>query len=220
MINRKRKERKWGFTLIELLIVVAIIAILAAIAVPNFLAAQVRSKVSRVQSDMRSIVTAMESYMVDYNTYPYPWEKPDNPGDYGDQPAYTAGTALSTPVAYISNAWVRDPFSKTNTGVRESQYKYKNYIAMATGNSIKAEGKGWPKNCFGLISFGPDKIDDTRFGGYPYERQSKGGWKGPYDPTNGVRSPGDIFRCVPKAPKTYVIDTGRNLSPPEDPFGY
>lgn len=58
-----------GFTLIELLIVVAIIAILAAIAVPNFLEAQIRSKVSRSKNDMRSIATALEAYFVDNNTY-------------------------------------------------------------------------------------------------------------------------------------------------------
>ena len=59
-----------GFTLIELLIVVAIIAILAAIAVPNFLEAQTRSKVSRVRSDQRSMATAIETYYVDNNEYP------------------------------------------------------------------------------------------------------------------------------------------------------
>lgn len=59
-----------GFTLIELLIVVAIIAILAAIAVPNFLEAQTRSKVSRTLSDMRTIRTGLESYAVDNNKYP------------------------------------------------------------------------------------------------------------------------------------------------------
>jgi prepilin-type N-terminal cleavage/methylation domain-containing protein len=61
---------KKGFTLIELLIVVAIIAILAAIAVPNFLEAQVRAKVSRVKNDQRSLATGIESYYVDNNTYP------------------------------------------------------------------------------------------------------------------------------------------------------
>ena len=59
-----------AFTLIELLIVVAIIAILAAIAVPNFLEAQVRSKVSRAKADMRSVATALEAYRTDFNRYP------------------------------------------------------------------------------------------------------------------------------------------------------
>jgi len=66
------KQTTWsgvGF-LIQLLIIVAIIAILAAIAVPNFLEAQVRSKVSRVRSDLRSLATGIESYYVDWNTYP------------------------------------------------------------------------------------------------------------------------------------------------------
>ncbi|MGI8905501.1 MAG: type IV pilin protein [Candidatus Sumerlaeaceae bacterium] len=67
---RRHKYSRAGFTLIELLIVVAIIAILAAIAVPNFLEAQVRSKVSRCKADMRSIATAIESYVVDNNKYP------------------------------------------------------------------------------------------------------------------------------------------------------
>ena len=51
---------------------VAIIAILAAIAVPNFLEAQMRSKVARVKADMRTIATAVESYAIDCNgKYPY-----------------------------------------------------------------------------------------------------------------------------------------------------
>ena len=72
-----QRSRTRGFTLIELLIVVAIIAILAAIAVPNFLEAQVRSKVSRVKSDFRSLAVGIESYRVDHNTYP--WYDNDEP---------------------------------------------------------------------------------------------------------------------------------------------
>ncbi|HOE95113.1 MAG TPA: prepilin-type N-terminal cleavage/methylation domain-containing protein [Candidatus Sumerlaeota bacterium] len=69
LLQRARRDRL-AFTLIELLIVVAIIAILAAIAVPNFLEAQTRSKVARAQADLRSVKTALESYVVDNNEYP------------------------------------------------------------------------------------------------------------------------------------------------------
>jgi type II secretion system protein G len=59
-----------GFTLIELLIVVAIIGIIAAIAIPNLLNAIDRGKQKRTMADMRSIGTAVESYAIDNNFYP------------------------------------------------------------------------------------------------------------------------------------------------------
>ena len=66
MRNRNAK----GFTLIELLIVVAIIGIIAAIAIPNLLNAIDRGKQKRTMADMRSIGTAVESFAVDNNVYP------------------------------------------------------------------------------------------------------------------------------------------------------
>ena len=59
-----------GFTLIELLIVVAIIGIIAAIAIPNLLNAIDRGKQKRTMADIRSLGTAVESYAVDKNFYP------------------------------------------------------------------------------------------------------------------------------------------------------
>ncbi len=94
-----------AFTLIELLIVVAIIAILAAIAVPNFLEAQIRAKVSRTKGDMRTVATALESYSVDNNRYP-----PDYSHYYIDRIARKEHLQtfvgrlkyLTTPVAHLS----------------------------------------------------------------------------------------------------------------------
>ncbi len=103
-----------AFTLIELLIVVAIIGILAAIAVPNFLNAQIRAKVARTMSDMRSITNTLEMYHVDNSKYP---EGRANWTDFGLD-------RLTTPVAYMSTIPI-DPF------------------APQEGMSVAAGGYGW-----------------------------------------------------------------------------
>ena len=64
----KRNDK--GFTLIELLIVVAIIGIIAAIAIPNLLNAIDRGKQKRTMADLRSMGTAIEEYSIDNNFYP------------------------------------------------------------------------------------------------------------------------------------------------------
>lgn len=118
----KKLFRNSGFTLIELLIVVAIIAILAAIATPNFLEAQVRAKSARTLNDLRAQATAMESYMVDYGTYT---RDSDSSLDFLDvgpaamNPAHpdfgkcsNGALLLTTPVAYMSSL-LTDPFAST-----------------------------------------------------------------------------------------------------------
>jgi len=63
------KKRK-GFTLIELMIVIAIIIILAAIAIPNYLRMTDRARRSRVAGDFTALATANEAYLVDWGYYP------------------------------------------------------------------------------------------------------------------------------------------------------
>jgi len=65
-----KKRNHKGFTLIELLIVVAIIGIIVAIAIPNLLNAIQRAKQKRTMGDMRTAGTAAEAYAVDFNHYP------------------------------------------------------------------------------------------------------------------------------------------------------
>jgi len=65
----KKMQSKKGFTLIELMIVVAIIGILAAIAIPNFLRFQAKSKQSEAKSNLGGIFTAQTSYFSEYNGF-------------------------------------------------------------------------------------------------------------------------------------------------------
>lgn len=199
---------KGAFTLIELLIVVAIIAILAAIAVPNFLEAQVRSKVSRVKADQRTIATALESYMVDHNHYP---EEVSLSND-----GYLSTISLSrltTPVAYLSSlAAMVDVFNQQMlAGLREGfemgqPFLYANYEQFGTNRVFGPPTfKAW-----GLSSLGPDRALGPGIGliapyaaygeGIEYFMSGAGDNTFPdaldsvYDPTNGTTSGGDIMR--------------------------
>jgi prepilin-type N-terminal cleavage/methylation domain-containing protein len=62
---RKRQTKHQGFTLVEIMIVVAIIALLAAIAVPGFLRARKRSQASRILNDLRMIDGAVDQYAIE-----------------------------------------------------------------------------------------------------------------------------------------------------------
>jgi type II secretion system protein G len=179
-----------AFTLIELLIVVAIIGILAAIAVPNFMSAQIRAKVARAQSDMRSIVTALESYRVTNNVYPPDGDDLPNfsPMDFDSAARLRV---LTTPISFLSGL-PSDPFHTDyiefppETGIQllfpgkpPYTYIYSTYGSHA-GDQFQAPNKGKPDN-FGLSSLGPNQIFNA-FVGYPI----------PYDMSNGVMSNGDI----------------------------
>ena len=69
MLSKKSRSEK-GFTLIELLIVVAIIGILAAIAIPQFASYRQKAYNSAAQSDLKNFKTAMEAHYADHQQYP------------------------------------------------------------------------------------------------------------------------------------------------------
>lgn len=131
-----------GFTLIELLIVVAIIAILAAIAVPNFLEAQTRAKISRVKSDQRVVATAVEAYTVEWSVTPIGfWEskqwQPSNFGIGEDAAMIYIYAQMTTPIAYMTSAPL-DPFS-LGTKITHTGKETTNYLAakLYAYNSIR-----------------------------------------------------------------------------------
>ena len=166
-----------GFTLIELLIVVAIIAILAAIAVPNFLEAQCRAKVSRVKNDMRSISVAWEAYHVDWNTYPR-----DQDNDIRST-TQNGLKQVTTPVAYMTSLPM-DPFF-SNWGLLTTSDLYAPYYEIASAQAILE-----PYDCYCIMGVGTDHDDDFSSN----DAWPDGGSLMVYDPTNGTVSNGDIYR--------------------------
>lgn len=190
-----------GFTLIELLIVVAIIAVLAAIAVPNFLEAQTRAKVARMEAEMQTIATALESYHVDHNRYPKygHWQDKKLPTDV----MTFVPTVLTTPLSYLTTI-PNDIFPNARAGAGDIgagvfspvryYHNYQELYVFPDGTARMMQGghvADHYRQFYGrdgavvwqLFSRGPDQIENHGLA--------------IYDATNGTLSRGDIIRWGP-----------------------
>jgi len=181
MRNKRNSWRISGFTLIELLVVVAIIGILAGLALPNFLEAQTRSKVSRVKADLRTVAGALEAYYTDYECYP----------SSTLIPPFQRLRPLTTPISYLTIVPL-DIFQPANYGPWYGHMR--SHFAYGARPIDK-------ESIYALASHGPDLRPNHEAIEF-YPGYSEDIWENPasgydyirYDPTNGSVSAGDIWR--------------------------
>lgn len=175
-----------GFTLIELLIVIAIILILIAIALPNFMEAQMRAKVAKVKGDLRAVGMAMDNYLQDFKMYPA-----DH--DPNDLLQARGLFQLSSPIKYISTIPV-DLFNMKGSGITVEEPSFE--MASTGFTPLKAKSRRPKVHAFVVFSHGPDRSDD-------FDNNDKWPYGAPvpcprdtgylnYSPTNGTSSRGDL----------------------------
>jgi prepilin-type N-terminal cleavage/methylation domain-containing protein len=204
-----------AFTLIELLVVVAIISILASIAVPHYLEAQIRAKVARALADMRTLETAIAAYRTDHEDLP-----PRN-ADIADsslgisvspsfypcyQNRYKQLSVITTPVGYLATI----PEDVFETRIKSPNNIFDYLDEIGTRELIAAARLINPANLnsqgFVLISVGPDgffghaaPLYGSSFCPESYPAPPSGSgivttYNLVYDPTNGTKSHGNIYR--------------------------
>jgi len=171
----KRKPGDKGFTLVELMVVVTVIAILVTIAVPNFMGAITRAKLSKAFAEMRNLGNAIEMFWIDHGAYP------------------TSSSDLTGPGLIYITSIPTDIFNKEGTrsvaegALAEGSYGY--YVTADTA---------WL-----LVSNGPDTNPDVTSEDIDWTARTVGqlgGWEGAetgygydwYDPRAGLNTTGDL----------------------------
>ena len=176
-----RSRHHNGFTLIELLIVIAIILILIAIALPNFLEAQIRAKVTKAKSEIRTLGIAMESYFLDFKTYPAESEHDALTRSRAERGLFW----LTSPIAYIGSLptdnfgdqGLNNEFIYYEMGGAEDQLNDICRFCLAT----------WV-----IFSQGPDN-GETISSDSPHFTPAPPANVSAYAPTNGTKSEGDLY---------------------------
>jgi prepilin-type N-terminal cleavage/methylation domain-containing protein len=218
-----------GFTLIELLIVIAIILILIAIALPNFLEAQIRARVTKAQSEVKSMITATEAYRSDWKKNPIPQVSPSwnvggiswwgfasysltTPNRYmATMPIDPFFDSIFSPMAADFRVIVQDPpytyIRDTGTASWRTGGNYNNNPEILTraGGIVPIPADFHQQAChsgYFYYSSGPDLVDGTVWG-----------TPQPYSPTNGTNSFGDIYQAGPGDPYEDVKETFDTIPP-------
>jgi prepilin-type N-terminal cleavage/methylation domain-containing protein len=219
-------KKKKGFTLIELLIVIAIILILIAIALPNFLEAQIRARVTKARGEIRSYQTVFESYNQDFKIYPRGCITGHSVGcthNWG-----FCGANLTTPIKYIQrnnddlfavhysvlgssgivpegHPWVkyrttrRMVWNAMNPNEPPKSLVPKDKMAPHWKLYDTANPAVWKPKQYLIASLGPDHIEDV-VPQYAFGSSTKPKYylnDEFYSPTNGTTSSGDIFFAGP-----------------------
>ncbi len=197
--------RKQGFTLIELLVVVAIISILAMIALPNFLEAQVRAKISRSCAEMNVYATALDLYFLDNNSYiPSACPDMDRANAHATLKWYAS---LTTPIPYLTSI-PGDPFSRISDSRLDDwigPVPYHIYTGPGRAIANSTEAETLTRSQYLIASMGPNLQDETHVqtvagvdftltcvhNGVTSDLATYGT---SYDSTNGTRSLGDLYK--------------------------